>query len=119
MPHKMLFFEAGIDFSYPATVAICLRDGNCVDQWGRLSPTRNKRRFTILQSLIPLHGIDASNNQFHNGIDFSQGVDSVESMPRALQRLKNQAQIRFGYLGIGQSRRESIRPLGEQGEALC
>jgi hypothetical protein len=36
---------------------------------------------TILKSSVPLYGIDVSKNQFHNGIDFSQGIDSVESMP--------------------------------------
>ncbi len=31
---------------------------------------------TILKSSIPPHGIDASRTQFHNGIDFSQGIKS-------------------------------------------
>jgi hypothetical protein len=35
----------------------------------------------IPQSSVPSHGIDASKNNFHSRIDFSQGIDSVESMP--------------------------------------
>jgi hypothetical protein len=34
---------------------------------------------TILKSSIPSHTKDVSKSQFHNGIDFSQGIDSVES----------------------------------------
>jgi hypothetical protein len=36
---------------------------------------------TIPQSSVPSHGIDVSKNNFHSRIDFSQGIDSVESMP--------------------------------------
>jgi hypothetical protein len=35
--------------------------------------------------------IDASRNQFHNGMDFSHGIDSVESMPGILKSPKMQA----------------------------
>jgi hypothetical protein len=31
---------------------------------------------TILKSSIPSHGIAASNRQFHNGINFSEGIDA-------------------------------------------
>ncbi len=33
-----------------------------------------------MKSSIPSHGIDASKNLFRNGIDFSQGIDSVEAL---------------------------------------
>jgi hypothetical protein len=46
---------------------------------------------TILKSSIPSHGIDAAKNQFHNGMDFSQGIDSVESKPGILKSPKIQA----------------------------
>ncbi len=39
---------------------------------------------TVQKSSIPSHGIDVSKNQFHNGIDFSEGIDSVKSMPGVL-----------------------------------
>jgi hypothetical protein len=35
---------------------------------------------TILNFSISSHGIDVSKNEFHNGIDFSQGIESVKSM---------------------------------------
>jgi hypothetical protein len=37
----------------------------------------------ILKASIPSYGIDVPKNQFHKGIDFSQGIDFVESMPDA------------------------------------
>jgi hypothetical protein len=45
---------------------------------------------TILKSSISSNGIDASKNQFHNGIGFTQWIDSVESMPGILKSLKIQ-----------------------------
>jgi hypothetical protein len=36
---------------------------------------------TILILPILSHGIDVSKNKPHNGINFSQGIDSVELMP--------------------------------------
>jgi hypothetical protein len=54
---------------------------------------------TILSfSIIPSHGVDASKNQIHNGIDFSQGIDSVVSMPGVLKSLKIQAQTKIFVL---------------------
>jgi hypothetical protein len=46
---------------------------------------------TIPKSSISSNGIYASKNKFHNGIDFSQGIDSVESMTGVLKSLKIQA----------------------------
>ncbi len=53
-----------------------------------------KRAFllNLLKSSIPSHGMDASKNQSYNGIDFSQGIDSVESMPEVLKSYKILAQ---------------------------
>jgi hypothetical protein len=48
-------------------------------------------KMTILKSSIPSHGIDVSKNQFLNGIDFSQGIDSVQSMHGILKSPKIQA----------------------------
>jgi hypothetical protein len=45
----------------------------------------------IIKSSIPLHGIDVYKNQFHKGIEFSQGADSVESIPGVLKSLKIRA----------------------------
>jgi hypothetical protein len=44
--------------------------------------------FQLLKSSIPSHGMGASKNQSYNGIDLSQGIDSVESMPGLLKSLK-------------------------------
>jgi hypothetical protein len=44
---------------------------------------------TIMKSAIPSHEIDASKNKFHNGIHFSEGIDSVESMPGVIKSLGN------------------------------
>jgi hypothetical protein len=46
---------------------------------------------TIIKSSIPSHGLSASNNQFHNLIDSSQGIDFVESMPGVLKKFENSA----------------------------
>ncbi len=43
---------------------------------------------TILKSSIPSNWINVTRNQFHNGIDFSQVIDSVESMPGVLKSWK-------------------------------
>ncbi len=40
---------------------------------------------SILKSSIPSHGIDESKNLFHSGIDFLQGIDSMDSVPRFLK----------------------------------
>jgi hypothetical protein len=45
-----------------------------------------------MNSAIPSHENYACKNKFHNGIDFSQGIDSVEAMPEVNESLKNQAQ---------------------------
>jgi hypothetical protein len=42
---------------------------------------------TVLKTSIPSHEIDASRNKFHNGTDFSQGIDSVETMPGVFKSL--------------------------------
>ena len=49
-----------------------------------------KRAFllNLLKSSIPSHGMDASKNQSYDGIDFSQGIDSVESMPEVSLKVK-------------------------------
>jgi hypothetical protein len=46
---------------------------------------------TILNSSVPSQEFHAFKNQFHNRIDFSQGIDSVESMPGVLKSLEIQA----------------------------
>ncbi len=51
---------------------------------------------TFLKPSIPSHGIDVSKNQFQDEINFSQGIDSVESMPRVIKSLKIQAQLAGG-----------------------
>jgi hypothetical protein len=38
--------------------------------------------------------MDASKNQFYNGIDFSKGIESEESMPGVLKSLKIQCSER-------------------------
>jgi hypothetical protein len=56
---------------------------------------------TISKSSIPSHEIDASKNQFQCGIDFSQGIDSVESMPEVVfLKLMDTGSL---FLGIGSS----------------
>jgi hypothetical protein len=42
----------------------------------------------IINSLSPSDGIDDSKNQFHNRIDLSKVIDSMELMPRILKSLK-------------------------------
>jgi hypothetical protein len=56
-----------------------------VDQPVSPDPTQHMKT-TILKSLNS--GIDVSKNQFHNGIDSLQAIDSVESMPRGLKSFK-------------------------------
>jgi hypothetical protein len=46
---------------------------------------------TILKSSISSHAIDVSKYEFHNGIDFLQVIDSVESMPGVLKSFKIRA----------------------------
>jgi hypothetical protein len=43
---------------------------------------------SILKSSISSHEINASKNQFHDGIDFLQRIDSEESMPVVLKSSK-------------------------------
>jgi hypothetical protein len=45
-------------------------------------------KITELKSSVRSYGIDATKNLFHNGIDFSQGISSVELMPRVSKCLK-------------------------------
>ncbi len=67
---------------------------------------------TILKSSIPSHEIHASKNQFHNGIDFSQEIDSLESMPGVLKSLKIQAQYKHNSEHVHRFTEESIPKLG-------
>ncbi len=84
--HKMLIFTAGIDFSSPAdSCHILFACWKRVEQIGVSLPHTQHMPTTILKSLIPSHEIDVSKNQFHNGIYFSQGIDSVELMQGALK----------------------------------
>jgi hypothetical protein len=46
---------------------------------------------TIVNSSVPSQEFHAFKNQFHNGIDFSQGIDSTESMPGVLKSFEFQA----------------------------
>jgi hypothetical protein len=54
-------------------------------------PYTQNMTMTILTSSVPSQEFHASKNQFHNGIDFSQGIDTVESMPGVLKSLEIQA----------------------------
>jgi hypothetical protein len=62
-------------------------------------------KMTILKSSIYSHGIDASRNQIHNGIDFSQRIDSVESMPGILKSPKIQA---LNYVRVEREKNETL-----------
>jgi hypothetical protein len=79
MSCKMLIFKAVIDFPAPTDnyQSTCWK---CVDQYGCPSPTHIHMMMTILKSSMASHGIDVSKNQFRSRMDFSQGIDSVESM---------------------------------------
>jgi hypothetical protein len=48
---------------------------------------------TVLKCSVPSHGNDVFKNKFHKGIDFSLGIDSVESMPGVLESFKIRAQV--------------------------
>jgi hypothetical protein len=58
-----------------------LTDGNVLINRGLLLTHTKHMAMPIPQSSVPSHGIDVSKNNFHSRIDFSQGIDSVESMP--------------------------------------
>jgi hypothetical protein len=58
--------------------------------WMSFSHTQHKST-TILKSSVSSHGIDVSKYPFHNKIDFSQGIVSVESMPGIIKSLKIRA----------------------------
>ncbi len=94
MSHKMLNFKAGIDFSFPAYIChiVCLLEV-CWPIGVSLSH-RQHMTTTILKSSILSHGINVSKNQFHNGIYFSHGIDSVESKPGVLKSLIIRARFR-------------------------
>jgi hypothetical protein len=88
----MLIFKAGIDFSSSADSCQIV----CMLEMCRLTvmPFHHTQHVTmaIMKSSIPSHENDASKNQFQNGIDFSQGIDSVESLPGVIKSIKIQAQ---------------------------
>jgi hypothetical protein len=76
MTHKMFIFKAGINFhTLPTADIYCLHVGNDLLIEVYFSNTQQMTT-TIMKS-----SIGGSKNQFHSGIDFSQGIDSVESMP--------------------------------------
>jgi hypothetical protein len=80
MSHKMFNFKAGIDFLFPAhSCHIVFVLEMCWSLGGVLSPhtTYDYDNFKIF---ISIHEIGASKNQFQNGSDFSQGIDSVKLM---------------------------------------
>ncbi len=92
MPHKMLIFKAGIDFSFPADGChiVCL-----LEMCWPIGVSRSTYDDDNSEILNFSHGIeiDVFKKQFHNGINFSQGIDPVESMPGVLNSLKIRAQI--------------------------
>jgi hypothetical protein len=65
---------------------------------------------TILKYSISSQGIDVSKNPFHNKIDFSQGIDSVESMPGVLKSI-NRAQQGLANIGFGKQNEVTIYTL--------
>ncbi len=91
MSHKMLLFKAGIDFSSPADSCYIICVLEMCWSLGVSFPHTQHMTTTFLKSSIPSHGMDVFKNQFHNRIDFSQGIDSIESMPWILKRLKIRA----------------------------
>jgi hypothetical protein len=90
---KMLIFKAEIDFSTPAYSYNIV--GNVLANRTDLPHTQYMMT-KILKSSIPSYGIDVPKDQFHEGIVFSQGIDSVESMHRVLKGLKIRAQCSSG-----------------------
>jgi hypothetical protein len=62
---------------------------------------RRTQHMTILNSSILSHEINASKNEFHRGIDFSQRINSVERMPGVLKSSKIHA-----YEGFQRKERE-------------
>jgi hypothetical protein len=75
-PIKWKFLQPKYSFHpLPIAAIFCLRVGNGLIKNGAL-PLHQRISTTILKSSIPSHGIDVSKNQFHNGIYFSQGIDS-------------------------------------------
>jgi hypothetical protein len=95
--HKMLIFIAGMHrlFIPCRQLPYCLPVGNVLINRDALPPTtqiQHVTTMTIMKSSITSHDIDASKNKFHNGIDFSQGIDSVEAMPGVNKSLQIQAQ---------------------------
>jgi hypothetical protein len=81
----MLIFEAGIAFHLLPSAAILFACWKCVVQELSFSNTQHTT-MTILKSSFPSHSIDASKNLFHSGIDFLQGIDSMDSVPGFLKR---------------------------------
>jgi len=83
MSQNTLIFKAGIYFSYLANSLhiVCVLE-MC---WSKevSSPTHNKQ-YDDDNSDVFNSFIDASKNKFHHVIDFSQGIDCVESMPGVL-----------------------------------
>jgi hypothetical protein len=75
MSHKMQIFKAGINFSSPSNScqSVCVLE-MFLSTGGYPSPQH--MTMTILLSSIPSNGNGASKNQFHNGFDFSHGIDS-------------------------------------------
>jgi hypothetical protein len=81
-PIKCKFLKQESTFRpLPTADILFARVGSVLINRGLLPSHTQHMTMTILKSSIPSHGIDDSKNQFHNGIDFSQGFDSVESMP--------------------------------------
>jgi hypothetical protein len=54
-----------------------------------------------MKFFISSHGIEISKNPFNDEIEFSQGIDSVESMPGVLKSVKVRTQQRLANIGFG------------------
>jgi hypothetical protein len=80
------------------------------DEQGYIFPHIQHMTTVILKSSISSHGIDVSKNPFHNKIDFSQGIDSVESMPGVLKSI-NRVQQGLANIGFGKQNEVTIRTL--------
>ncbi len=74
---KILIFIAGIDQEYQAVMLFAC--------WIYVYLNQNSKLFDSFTR------IDVSKNQLHNGIDFSQVIDSMELMAGLLNCLKIQA----------------------------
>jgi hypothetical protein len=80
------------------------------DEQGYIFPHIQHMTTAILKSSISSHGIHVSTKPFHNKIDFSKGIDSVESIPGVIKSI-NRAQQGLANIGFGKQNEVTIRTL--------